>query len=541
MIDPSDDQHFRAALRDPGCYALHAGAGPAVEWIETHISFVALTGDLVFKLKKPVRLPFLDFSTRELRRAACRDEVRLNRRLCPTTYLGIAPLLRDGERLRMGPLVADVGDGEAETVRNDEVDCAVVMRRLPSDRMLDALLRQNAVTIADVEGLARTVAAFHQRADRSPQIDALGAPETLAQLASDNFTEIAGIPGHGLSTALLAATQRASERAFRHLLPRLIARGAEGHIVDGHGDLHARNVCMTTPPAIYDCLEFSPRLRCGDVANEVAFLAMDLRHRGAAELARAFVAAYVRESKDTEIPSLLPPLVSYRAMVRGKVAALAAADAALSPADRVRASNSASSRLLLAAMALAEADGPVWIALCGPPGSGKSTVAKVLRDATGAAWISTDVLRKRLFGAQPTERLPASCYSEDFTQRTYAATLQAARDATLEGTPSVVLDGNFATPQLRQAANAAARAARAQLVVMHIDVNPTVGLARVTARMADPARASDADPTLHEQLRARFVPPTAAEGLRVVRVDGGDTAVRVAAEGVACLMLPVVG
>jgi predicted kinase len=119
--------------------------------------------------------------------------------------------------------------------------------------------------------------------------------------------------------------------------------------------------------------------------------------------------------------------------------------------------------------------------------------------------------------------------------------LDTAREATEAGASSVVLDGNFATPDQRQTAHTAARVVGAQLLVMHIDVNPTVGLARVTARMADPARASDADPTLHEQLRARFVPPTAAEGLRVVRVDGGDTAVRVAAEGVACLMLPVVG
>ena len=520
-------------MRDPGCYALHAGAGPAVEWIETHISLVALTGDLVFKLKKPVRLPFLDFSTRELRRAACREEVRLNRRLCPTTYLGIAQLLRDGERLRMGPLVTSMEDDAAARCGTNEVDYAVVMRRLPSDRMLDALLRQKAVTAAEIEALANTVAEFHHRAERGPQIDALGAPEALAQLAADNFAEIAAIGGHGLSAALLAATQRASTRAFTRLLPRLITRRAQGRIVDGHGDLHARNVCMTTPPAIYDCLEFSPRLRCGDAANEVAFLAMDLRHRGAAELSRAFLASYVHASNDAEIPSLLPPLVSYRAMVRCKVAALAAADAAISPADRLRASDSAASHLLLAAMALLEADGPVWIALCGPPGSGKSTVAKTLHDATGAAWVSTDVLRKRIAGAKSTERLPASCYTAEFTAKTYAAMFDAARAATLAGARSVVLDGNFATPEQRQTANTAARAAGAELLVMHIDVSPTVGLARVTARMADPTRASDADPALHDQLRTRFVPPTDAEGMRVVRVDGEGTTMCVAAEGMA--------
>jgi uncharacterized protein len=543
VTELTDEDRLRAALSDPACYARHLSATGPVAVIETHISIVALVGDLVFKAKKPRKLPFLDFSTRELRRAVCHEEVRLNRRLCPHVYLGTAELRRE----RDGALRLTEIDAQATP---DDVECVVVMRRLPQERMLDQLLAQRAVTCEQVEQLGRILAQFHATADRGETVRRHGDPARLVALAESNFRELASLDADtalresgangdaaalrsSLPRALLDALHGAQRRDFDRILPALRARAERGFVVDGHGDLHARNLCMTDPPAIYDCLEFDAGLRCADTATDLAFLAMDLRHRGAPDLSRALVAAYVDASGDRELPTLLPTLVAYRAIVRAKVASLAAADPAISAADRLRAHDSATKHLLLAAMASLESTGAIWLVLCGPPGSGKSTLAKTIADACGSALVSTDVVRKRLAGVAPTERLPASSYTPEASARTYRAVLDEARKATRDGAASVVLDGNFHSPELRRDASAASAEAGARVVVVHVDVAATTGLARVTARMADPARASDADPTLHDALRARFVPPTAAEGIPSIRVDGAQTPLRVAAATLA--------
>lgn len=546
MTETTDEDRLRAALSDPACYARHPSATGPVAVIETHISIVALVGDLVFKAKKPRKLPFLDFSTRELRRAVCHEEVRLNRRLCPHVYLGTAELRRE----RDGALRMTEIDAQPEP---EDVECVVVMRRLPQERMLDRLLAQRAVTCEQVEQLGRILAQFHATADRGETVRRHGDPARLVALAESNFRELASLDARitqresgangdaaalrsSLPRALLDALRGAQRRDFDRILPALRARAERGFVVDGHGDLHARNLCMTDPPAIYDCLEFDAGLRCADTATDLAFLAMDFRHRGAPDLCRAFVAAYVAASGDRELPTLLPTLVAYRAIVRAKVAAMAATDPAISAADRLRALDSSHNHLLLAAMASLESTGAIWLVLCGPPGSGKSTLAKTIADACGSAFVSTDIVRKRLAGVAPTERLPVSSYTPEASANTYRAVLDEARDATRNGAASALLDGNFHSPELRREAATAAAAAGARVLVVHVDVPATTGLARVTARMADPSRASDADPTMHDALRARFVPPADAEGPASVRVDGALPPQQAAAAALAAAL-----
>lgn len=517
--NPDAASRLLDALADPATYP-HAPKTVAI--VQTHVSIVALADDLVFKLKKPVRLPFLDFSTREARRATCRDEVRLNRRLCRDTYLGIAVLRRDAKALRFAPTLDDEGPDDGTPARDDEVDFAVVMRRLPADRMLDVQLRNGTATTTAIETLARTVAAFHRQADRHEQVRELGAPEHLVRLAADNFAELRAMPGHGLPDELLLATESASARAFARILPTLRERAASGHVIDGHGDLHARNVCMTEPPTIYDCLEFSAGLRCGDTATEIAFLAMDLRHRGAAHLADRFVAAYVAAMDDAQLPSLLLPLVAYRAMVRCKVAAIAASEPELPTPDRAGARASSAAHLRLAAVALFESAGPHWLVLCGPPGSGKSTLAARLHTISAWPVIATDVLRKELASLPPTARAGPEHYTDEFSQRTYAELVARATHATETGARCVLLDGNFATPERRRLAAEAARIAGATAVLVHVAVDRATSLARVTLRATDPQRASDAGPAEHAALWDRFVAPTASEGIAIACVDAGE-------------------
>jgi aminoglycoside phosphotransferase family enzyme/predicted kinase len=497
------------ALRDPACYPHQAHD---LEVLQTHISVVCLAGDFAYKLKKPVALPFLDCREPARREFYCREEVRLNRRLCPWVYLDVVPLLRTGRGVRFGA-AGERGDAPVDA----PIDWAVRMTRLPQARMLDVLLRQRAATAGEIERLAHTVAAFHAGAERSASVSATGSPEKLAALARANFTELAAIPGHGLDEALLAALAAQTGRDFEALLPALCARAGRGLVVDGHGDLHARNICMTDPPAVYDCVEFAPAFRCGDVATENAFLAMDLRYRGAPELAAVYLQAYADATGDREQQALLPPLVRYRALVRAKVAALAAAERELPAADRDGARGSARAHLRLAAATAIEAKAPLWLVLCGPPASGKSALATALARGSGWPVFATDVVRKELAGLPPTARAGAAHYTAAFSDRTYREVFARAAASVA---PVAILDGNFADAARRAEARAAAQAHGRSLHVLHVAVDEVTARARVAARARDPAAVSDAGPAEFAALWARFAPPTAAEGIAFDRVDG---------------------
>lgn len=499
------------ALADPACFP-HAPR--SVQLVQTHLSLVCLADQLVYKLKKAVTLPFVDFAPLGKRRHACREEVRLNRRLCPDVYLGTAALrpLAGAPALRF----ASLGDDEGP----DDVDVAVVMRRLPQERMLDELLRTHAVTTAEIEALADHVARFHATTEVLPAERALPLVDELLRFAAANFPELAALPEHGLPMHLLDSLANAQARGFAALDLPLRARASTGLCLDGHGDLHARNICMTSPPAIYDCIEFEPRFRCGDQALEVAFLGMDLRYRGATPLADTFVRRYTAARGDHELPQLLPTLSAYRAMVRAKVAALAAAEPDLSAADRAGARGSALRHLELAAALQLEANGPHWLVLCGPPASGKSSLARALHELAGWPHVATDVVRKQLAGLDPHEPARPEHYSDVFSQRTYATLHERAADATAAGATVVLLDGNFPTPAYRAAVAAAAHRSGAAPTFVHIAVDPTTAAARAASRRRDPTNVSDADAAVTAARHASFVPPTAAEGHPVLAVDG---------------------
>ncbi|MCU0866018.1 MAG: AAA family ATPase [Planctomycetes bacterium] len=521
-----------ARLGEAACYP-HAPA--AVQVLQTHLSIVCLAGDLVYKLKKAIALPFVDFTTLAARRQACRDEVRLNRRLCSDTYLGTAALRRTANG---GVRFAALGDDDGAA----DLDTAVVMRRLPQERMLDELLAHGAVTAAEIEALARQVAAFHAGSEPVPMATAMATAPALVEFAAANFRELQAMPKPLLPPPLLAAAAAASAPAFAALLPRLLARAASGHVKDGHGDLHARNVCMTEPPTIYDCIEFEPRFRIGDVATEIAFLVMDLRYRGAPALATAFVRAYTSARGDAELPSLLPTLASYRAMVRGKVAAFAAAESEQSSGDRERSARSAVRHLELAAALLLEAGAPLWIVVCGPPACGKSTLVQAL--AAVASWpaIGTDPVRRELAGLAPTERGRPEHYTAEFSQRTYREVLARAIAATNRGEPVVLLDGNFPTIAHRRELLAPAAAAGCRLVLVHVTVDAETARTRARQRAADPRRTSDADEAVTGALHARFEAPGDEIPWRV-DVDGGNptaTLVHLVLQSLLSLPMPSV-
>jgi aminoglycoside phosphotransferase family enzyme/predicted kinase len=511
-------------LREPRCYP-HAPS--SVQIIQTHLSVVCLAGDVVYKLKKALTLPFVDFSSIAARRETCRAEVTLNRRLCPDTYLGTTALRRG----RDGLSFAAVGDDDSD----EDIDVAVVMRRLPQERMLDEMLRRGEATPDHMSQLAGLIARFHRNAARDEATRRHGDPERLRQFAIDNFDELREIKQHGLSVDLLDSLARSCKHDFERIAEELHERAVSSFLVDGHGDLHARNICMTEPPTVYDCIEFEPAFRCGDVATEIAFLTMDLRYRGAPALANTFVAAYVAATGDSRLPALLPTLSSYRAMVRAKVATLSSIGPELSVEDRTGARGSAQRHLLLAGAYSMETRGPWWLLVCGPPASGKSQLAALLAKTVQWPHLATDAIRKQLAGIAPTEQARPEHYSVAFSDQTYADLSQDASEGTASGQRCIMLDGNFATSERRSAAAEAARAVGARLAIAFVDVDLETARQRAAIRVDQPDNISDADADVATRLHGAFEAPAAAEGDVLIKLDGALPSEELAAALMAAL------
>jgi uncharacterized protein len=290
-------------LLDPGAYP---DPPSRVELVQTQISYVFLADGCVYKIKKPVDMGFLDYSTLEKRLHFCKKEVELNRRLCPDVYLGVEPITNDN-----GRYIID-GKGRAE-------EYTVKMRRLPQDAMMDALLQQKKVTPEMVTDVAILVADFHKKAATGEEINRLGGIEAVIKNTSENFDQTEKYFGIIILPETFHRIKDYTEGFIKKNTALFRKRAAEGRIRDCHGDLHANHICFYQGICIYDCIEFIDRLRYTDVAAEVAFLAMDLDHYKRADLSKVFVDAYVKAAGDKELLKLLNFYKCYRAYVRGKV------------------------------------------------------------------------------------------------------------------------------------------------------------------------------------------------------------------------------
>ncbi len=292
------------ALLDPQSYPQPP---QNIEMKQTQMSFVFLADDLVYKIKKPVDLGYLDYTTLEKRRRFCEKELVLNQRLSPEVYLSVEPITKEADRIVIG------GRGEV-------VEYAVKMRKLPQDRMMDVLLPKNAVSEEMVASVADKLAEFHRRADTSAEIGRFGELATVTQNNDENFSQTEKYIGEIIPPDTHSGLKNYTTGFITRNAELILKRVAEGRIKDCHGDLHAAHVCFAEGTYIYDCIEFNDRFRYCDVASEVAFLAMDLDRYGRQDLSQAFVNAYVARSRDDELMKLLSFYKCYRACVRGKVA-----------------------------------------------------------------------------------------------------------------------------------------------------------------------------------------------------------------------------
>lgn len=301
-----------AGLTHPEAYdvGLHV---ESVDVVETHISLLFFAGDRVYKLKKGVALEFLDYSTVEQRRRFCEEELRLNRRISPRMYLDVLPVTVDGGSYFVG--------GEERVV-----DWVVEMRRLPERGMLPNLLDRGAIGAEDLRRIVVTLAGFHSRAMTGPRVNRHGLPEVVSELVRENIDQLDAVDVEGL---LPAGARAFLEERFARELGELRGlfgqRVANWYIREGHGDLHAGNVCLVDEEVfVYDCVEFDFSLRCGDYASDVAFLVMDLVHRGHPRFARELVRTYAEVSSDADLERMVDFYLPHRALIRAKVEALRA-------------------------------------------------------------------------------------------------------------------------------------------------------------------------------------------------------------------------
>lgn len=469
----------------------------AVELVQTHISFVFLAGSEVYKIKKPVRFSFLDFSTLALRRQMCHEEVRLNRRLAAEMYLGVVAICPTTHGYRLGP-----EDDPAA------VEYAVHMRRLPSERMLDSLLGRGAVSPDMIDQIARRLASFHRHADAGPEVTANGDPAAVWGILQDNFSAVRPVRDNTIAAADDDAIQSFAHDFLGRNEVLFRRRQEQGRIRECHGDLHADNICLAPEPVIFDCIEFSSRFRYCDTASEIAFLAMELDFFGRPELAARLVSEYAAAAGDPELPRLVPFYQCYRAYVRGKVESLKSAEEEVEPKERERARSKARQHFTLAyryTWSYARA----LVVVAGLSGTGKSAIAAALQRRTGFVHINSDVVRKRLAGLDPGQRASAAygaeLYSAQHSERTYAALLAEAREHLAAGR-GVVLDATFQRRAGRAAARDLAAAQGAPFLLVECTCPEDEVRRRLAERQQRGADPSDADWSVYREQSRRFEP-----------------------------------
>jgi len=480
-MNPSH-RHIRLLIRGLSNPDAYPHSPPAVELVQTPISLVFLAGDLAYKLKKPVSRGFLDFSDLSRRKFYCTEEVRLNRRLCPDVYRGVVPVTRRGEGVEI--------DGTGEVV-----DYAVVMKRLPEDGMMNVMLDADLVTPGHIRRIADILVPFYRAAPTGPGVDEFGDLGAVRINTDENFAQTEAFIGDTVTREQFEDIQEYVDAFFEENREAFDRRIAGGFIREGHGDLHSRNICIDGDSIhIYDCIEFNERFRMKDVAEDMAFLAMDLDFHLHPNLSSLFVSEYQALSGDEELSRLLPFYACYTAYVRGKVESFIRADEDEPREEQERAKEDALAYFSLSHHYAVGHRTPFVIVMTGLSGTGKSVLATGAADELGWDVISTDEVRKELAGVDPSSHTYSDfnrgLYTPRMHEKTYREMLARAEERLLARRP-VILDGAYLKRDERERVRRMAEDLGARLLVVHAVCPDDLVEGRIEKRMWS-ENASDA-------------------------------------------------
>jgi len=503
-------------LKDPATYPHDP---ESIKLTQTHISVVALVPPFVYKIKKPVDFGFLDFTTLDRRRDACEAEVRLNRRLCDDTYLGVVPL-------------ADTSDGyRLESDDGVVVETAVKMRYLPHEGFLHQHAEEGTLTRDHIDRVASTLAAFYDGLDTRPDIAEQGWVDHLRVNTDENFEQTQDHTGTLLPHAAYRVLRDYTDRFYDAHAALLNRRRTGGHFINGHGDLRLEHVHLSDKGVcIYDCIEFNDRFRHLDVANDIAFLAMDLDGYGYRDLSRYFVRQMADRLDDAELLDVVRFYKVYRAYVRGKVEGMTAAEAEVPEEERTASTERAREHYRWALRYAAAGPHPMVVVVMGRTGSGKSTQAAACARALGWSHISSDRIRKERAGVPLYERTPEPArddvYGSEMTERVYEQLTAEAIDTVRSTGHGVVVDATFSSADRRTALRDALSKANLPYAFVELTADEATRRRRLNRRNSE-STISDARPDVMGKIDRRYEAPSAlwdAHHLRVsTRVEVEDT------------------
>lgn len=483
-------------MRNPAFYP-HRPA--TVEMVQTHISYIFIAGNLVFKVKKGVDFGFLDFTTLEKRLYYCEQELRLNQRLAPEIYLSL-------ETISQAP------DGSLVWGDNGNiVDYAVKMKKLPEDRMLYRLLREGAVTTSVMDEIAHRVFLFHEKAETGGKIDLGGNIATIRHNHNENFEQTEPFVNITISEEQFSFIKHYALSFISDNEPLFKARVDRHRIRDCHGDLHLQHICIADSILIFDCIEFNERFRYLDVAAEIAFLAMDLDFNGYGDFSRAFLDAYLKYSKDGEIEQLANFYQCYFAYVRGKVTGFKINDPAVGAEERSAAIETAARYFDLAFHYAAKPKKPVLILIVGLMGTGKSVLARSLETPLQAKIIRSDVVRKELLDISPLDHhyddFGKGIYSHHISEMTYHRMFDLAK-ASLHSGENTIIDASFKERHARKSALELARSLGVDCVLFECTCPDEIVKTRLDDRMRAADEPSDGRWEIFQAQKKDFEPIT---------------------------------
>jgi hypothetical protein len=466
-----------------------------VEFIETHISYVFIAGDLVYKVKKPVKFDFLDFTTLEKRKFYCEEELRLNKRLAPDTYLDVLAISLDAR----GNITLNKGV--------EIIDYAVLMKKLPVEKMLKTLFLQGLANEKTMDNLANKIASFHQEAQTGGHIDEMGDIENIRHNSEENFAETLNYINVTIPEYQYKFIKDYMEKFLAENKTLFEKRVTDHKIRDCHGDLHLDHICIANEIIIFDCIEFNERFRCGDIAEDVAFLTMDIDFNGYSQYANAFIESYIRYSGDTDLPALLNFYRCYYAYVRGKVTGFRLEEEELQENEREQITETATQYFDFAYTYAARLDKSVLILTAGLMGSGKSYQARKLAVRLGAEIIRTDVLRKELFDMKITERryedFGKGIYSDEVSRLIYDKAYELAEQKIKQG-KSVIIDASFKKRTERQKAIEMAKNLGTRFYILECICPDEITRNRLEKRMLENDNASDGRWELFQEQKKDF-------------------------------------